>query len=88
MVSGTGDAMTLAGNVNGATLNQTGDILTINHVGSTSLAFTVTTTIPTDQIDPTDGVEFSFIYTIDGDCSTTTTHLVPADLSTQTGTVQ
>lgn len=88
VTSGSGDPMTLAGAVSGATLNQTGDALTINHDDSASLAFTVTVTIPTEQVDPVDGNEVSFIYTINGDCPTSTTYLIPADVSTQTGTVE
>lgn len=84
VTSGSGDSMTLVGNVSGATLNQTGDVLTINHDGSASLAFTVTITIPTDQVDLATGTEVSFIYAIDGDCTTSTTYLIPADVSTQT----
>lgn len=54
---------------------------------SLSHAFAVTITIPTDQIDPVDGTEVSFIYAINGDCTTSTTYLIPADVSTQTGSV-
>lgn len=88
VTSDSGDPMTLAGTVSGATLNQTGDVLTINHDGSASLAFTVTITIPTEQVDPVDGTEVSFIYAINGDCTTSNIYLIPADVSTQTGTVQ
>lgn len=84
VTSGSGDPMTLAGAVSGATLNQTGDVLTINHDGSASLAFTVTITIPTDQVDIATGTEVSFIYAINGDCTTSTTYLIPADVSAQT----